>query len=318
MSEKEKEHVEYPEHLQPKYEKAKKLEWITVIYIVSVVVLMFIVMGQSQAMKTAWADDTVGLISPISFLVASAWATKKPNKRFPYGYHRIANIAYICGSLALFLLGFYLLMDSISKLVSGERPSIGMANIFGTPVWSGYLMILVLLWSVVPAVILGKKKLPIASEMHEKTLYADAETNKADWMMGLAAMAGIIGNGFGWYWADSVIAGILSLDIIYDGFTHLKQATFDLMNERPTTVSHQEEDPVSKQVYDLLCGMDWIKEVDVRLREEGHVFYGEALIVPEDTPDIVNKIKEATKKVREVDWRIKDFVLGIVDKVQVS
>jgi len=314
----EKEHVEYPKELQPKYEKAKKLEWITVTYIVSVVVLMFIVMGQSQAMKTAWADDTVGLISPISFLVASAWATKKPNKRFPYGYHRIANIAYICGSLALFLLGFYLLMDSISKLVSGERPSIGMANIFGTPVWSGYLMILVLLWSVVPAVILGKKKLPIASEMHEKTLYADAETNKADWMMGLAAMAGIIGNGFGWYWADSVIAGILSLDIIYDGFTHLKQATFDLMNERPTTVSHQEEDPVSKQVYDLLCGMDWIKEVDVRLREEGHVFYGEALIVPEDTPDIVNKIKEATKKVREVDWRIKDFVLGIVDKVQVS
>ena len=54
----------------------------------------------------------------------------------------------------------------------------------------------------------------------------------------------------------------------------------------------------------------------MRLREEGHVFYGEALIVPEDTPDIVTKIKEATKKVREVDWRIKNFILGIVDKPQ--
>jgi cation diffusion facilitator family transporter len=311
----EQEHVEYPKELQPKYEQAKKLEWITITYVLSVVVLMFMVMGQSQAMKTAWADDTVGLISPISFLVASAWATKKPNKRFPYGFHRIANIAYICGSLALFLLGFYLLTDSISKLVSGERPSIGIANIFGTPIWSGYLMLLVLVWSVVPAVILGKKKQPLASELHEKTLYADAETNKADWMMGLAAMAGIIGIGFGWYWADSVIAGILSLDIIYDGFTHLKQSIFDLMNERPTTVSHQEEDPVSKQVHDLLSGMDWIKKVNVRLREEGHIFYGEAHIVPKDVPDILSKIKEANKKVHEVDWRIKDFLLGIVDEV---
>lgn len=311
-----KEHVEYPEALQPKYEQAKKLAWITIGYIVSVVILMFMVMGQSQAMKTAWADDTVGLISPISFLVASAWATREPNKRFPYGFHRVANIAYICGALALFLLGLYLLIDSVSKLVSGERPSIGMAVIFKTPVWSGYLMMLVLLWSVVPAVILGKKKLPLASDLHEKTLYADAETNKADWMMGLAAMAGIIGIGFGWYWADSVIAGILSLDIIYDGFTHLKQATFDLMNERPTTVSHQEEAPVTQKVHDLLPGMNWIKEVNVRLREEGHVFYGEALIIPEDTPDLVTKIKEATRKVHEVDWRIKDFILGIVDKVQ--
>jgi cation diffusion facilitator family transporter len=311
-----KEHTEYPKELQPKYEQSKKLAWITVAYVVSVVVLMAMVMGQSQAMKTAWADDTVGLVSPISFLVASTFATKKPNKQFPYGYHRVANIAYICGSLALFLLGLYLLFDSVSKLISGERPSIGMAVIFGTPVWSGYLMMLVLIWSVVPAIILGKKKLPLASELHEKTLYADAETNKADWMMGLAAMAGIIGIGFGLYWADSVIAGLLSLDIIHDGFTHLKQATFDLMCERPTTVSHQEEDPVTQQVHDLLSGMDWIKEVNVRLREEGHVFYGEALIVPADTPDIITKIKEATKKVHEVDWRIKDFVLGIVDKVQ--
>src|SRR3954453_4980575 len=237
-------HIEYPKKMQPLFEKAKKLEWTTFAYVISVVILMFIVMGQSQAMKTAWADDTVGLVSPISFLLSSVWLTDKPNSRFPYGYHRVANIAYLSGSLALFLLGGYLLFDSVSKLLSGERARIGMANLFGKPIWSGYLMIAVLLWSVVPSYFLGKQKLPIAKELHEKVLYADAETNRADWMMGTAAMAGIIGIGVGWYWADSVIAGILSLDIIYDGFTHLKQATFDLMNERPTTVSHQEEDPV--------------------------------------------------------------------------
>jgi cation diffusion facilitator family transporter len=308
-------HTEYPEKLQPLFEKAKKLEWITLAYVVSVVVLMFIVMGQSQAMKTAWADDTVGLVSPLSFLLSSVWLTDKPNRRFPYGYHRTANIAYLSGSLALFLLGGYLLFDSISKLVTGERASIGMVNLFGKPVWSGYLMIAVLVWSVVPSYFLGKRKLPIAKELHEKALYADAETNRADWMMGTAAMVGIIGIGVGWYWADSVIAGILSLDIVHGGFKNLKQAVFDLMNEVPKTVTGQEEDPVNQQLHDLLARMDWVKDVKVRLREEGHVFYGEALIVPEDVPDLVQKIKEATKKVYEADWRIKDFLLGIVEKV---
>jgi len=311
----EEKHEEFPEHLKPLFDRAKKLERITLVYIISVVILMFIVMVQSQAMKTAWAEDTIGLVSPASFLIASLWVPKKPNRQFPYGYHRITNIAYLAGSLAFFLMGAYLLFESISKLLSGERPSIGIANIFGMPVWSGYLIMLVLLWSVIPAVILGKKKLPIADELHEKVLYTDAETNKADWMMGLAALAGIIGIGVGWYWADSVIAGLLSIDILHDGFKNLKQATFDLMNETPKTVSHREEDPVTQQLHDLLAGLDWIKEVKVRLREEGRVFYGEALIVPKEVPDLVTKIKEATTKAYGVDWRIKDFVLGIVEKV---
>src|SRR4051812_30829304 len=311
----EEKHIEYPDKFQPLFKKAKKLEWITVAYVVSVVVFMFLVMGQSQAMKTAWADDTVGLVAPISFLVASVFSAKKPNRQFPYGYHRVSNIAYLAGSLALFLLGIYLLFESISKLVSGERPSIGMVNLFGIPIWSGYLMMLVLLWSVIPAIFLGRKKLPIAAELHEKVLYTDAQTNRADWLMGLAAMAGIIGIGVGWYWADSVIAGILSLDIIYDGFKNLKQASFDLMNEMPKTVSHQEEDPVTQQLHDLLSGMDWVKDVKIRLREEGHIFYGEALIIPEEGSDLIPKLNEARKKVYEVDWRIKDFILGIVEKV---
>jgi cation diffusion facilitator family transporter len=308
-------HIEYPEQLQPVYERAKKLEWITVVYVLSVVILMYIVMGQSQAMKTAWAEDTIGLVSPVSFLVASLWIPKQPNRQFPYGYHRITTIAYLAGSLALFLMGGYLLIESVTKLLSDERPSIGMMSFFGKPVWSGYIMMLVLLWSVVPAFILGKRKLPLASDLHEKVLYTDAQTNKADWLMGLAALAGITSIGMGWYWADSVIAGILSMDIIYDGFKNLKQATFDLMNETPKTVSHKEEDPVVQQIHNLLSGMNWIRQVRVRMREEGHIFYGEALIVPRDVSDIVSKLKEARKKVQETDWRIKDFVLGLVEKL---
>ena len=38
---------ELPERLQEKLNKAKKLEWVTIIYLATVVVLMYLVMGSS-------------------------------------------------------------------------------------------------------------------------------------------------------------------------------------------------------------------------------------------------------------------------------
>jgi hypothetical protein len=35
---------------------------------------------------------------------------------------------------------------------------------------------------IIPVVFLGAAKVPLAKELHEKNLYADAETAKADWM----------------------------------------------------------------------------------------------------------------------------------------
>ena len=42
-------HIEYPDKFQPLFKKAKKLEWITVAYVVSVVVFMFLVMEIGRA-----------------------------------------------------------------------------------------------------------------------------------------------------------------------------------------------------------------------------------------------------------------------------
>lgn len=308
-------HEEYPQELVPKFERAKKLEKLTVAYILSVVVLMYLVMGQSQAMKTAWADDMLGLIAPSSFLLATRFFQKPSTREFPYGYHRVATIAYLCGSLALALLGSYLFVDAVVKLLSGERPSIGIISVFGHPVWLGYLMVLALVWSTVPSYFLGKAKEPLADELHDKILYADAATNKADWMMGSATIVGILGIGLGWWWADAAVAGILSVDIATDGFTHLKQAVFDLMNQVPKTVSHQKEDPVLKQLERYFAELDWVADVRIRLREEGHIFYGEAFIITKDTSNILDKLKVTTAQALRLDWRLKDLVLAVVEKL---
>jgi cation diffusion facilitator family transporter len=308
-------HQELPPELEAPLARAKKLEWLTASYILSVIVVMYLALGQSQAMKTAWADDMLGLVAPVSFLLTTRFVRRDANREFPYGYHRAATIGYLTGSAALLIIGILLFFDGAKALASGERPSIGLAVVFGHPIWAGYLMIVALIWSTVPSYFLGKAKLPIAEQLHDKVLYADADTNRADWQMGTATILSIVAIGLGWWWADAAVSLVLSSSIILDGYKNLKQAVFDLMNQTPKTVSRQDDDPIVEKVEGLLCGLDWVQEVKIRMREEGHILYGEAFIIARNTDNILAKLQQATTYTHQLDWRIKDFVLAVVDEL---
>ena len=152
---------ELPDFLQPEYKHVKKLEWITVVYLVSVGVVMYLAMQGSQAMKAAWIEDVVSLFPSIAFLVASGFFNKKANSSYPYGYHKAFTVAFIAGSVALLVLGLYVLIDSVISLIQGHHPTIGSITIFGHVIWMGWVMILALLYSFIPAMIIGKKNYPL-------------------------------------------------------------------------------------------------------------------------------------------------------------
>jgi cation diffusion facilitator family transporter len=308
-------HFEYPPDLQKDLKKAKRLEWFSIFYLMSTIAVVYLTMGNSQAMKSAWFEDLLSLTPAISFLIAARFANKKANNEFPYGYHRVVSIAYLCSSVALFAVGAFLITDSVLTLVKQDRPTIGLVTMFGYSFWSGYLMIAALLYSSVPAVILGRMKLPLADKLHEKNLYTDAEMNKADWMTALAAIFGIICIGMGLWWADAVAAALISLDILYDGFKNLKQAVVDLMNQEPKTVNNQETDPLIQLVQDHLARKTWIREVRLRLREEGHIYMGEAFVIPAEDVNLTQLIAEATQEVQNINWQIHEIVITPVKEL---
>ena len=78
-------------------------------------------------------------------------------------------------------------------------------------------MIAAQLYSLVGPMIIGRKELPLAQALNDKLLHTDALMNKANWLTGAAGLFGVIGLGMGWWWADSLTAAIISVDIINDG-----------------------------------------------------------------------------------------------------
>jgi cation diffusion facilitator family transporter len=305
---------ELPDRQKECQRKAERLEWISLVYWMSAIALLFFTLGQSQAMKAAWVEDILGLFPPIAFLVAARYRHRNPNEKFAWGYHRSITVAYTVATLALFILGAYILIDSVEKLVKGVHPPIPVVELFGENIWLGWLMIGALLYSGIPPLILGQLKRPLARELHDKVLFADAKMNRADWLTASAAIIGVVGIGFGIWWLDSVAASVIALDILHDGQRYLRESVGDLMDQRPKTYDESKPDPVVDRIEAELAATDWIRIAVVRTREQGHLIAANLLVVARDGAD-EERIEALIEHVLAVDWRVHDVTITPVRSI---
>jgi cation diffusion facilitator family transporter len=313
---------ELPRELEERQRKAVRLEWITIAYMLSAVVLLFLTLGQSQAMKAAWIEDLLSLLPPAAFLIASRLRKRNPSEKFPWGMHRAVTVAYVFAALALLVMGGYVFLDSAIKLVRAEHPPIGVIQLFGHEVWLGWVMIAALVYSGLPAVFLGRAKLRLADDLHDKVLYADAQMNKADWMTVSAAIVGIVGIGFGLWWADAVAALFISVDIVHDGWKNVRAAVHDLMDARPRRHDSREYHPIVERMNAAASECEWVERAAVRLREEGHVFTGEVLVVPRsealgDGAELLERLAELGDHLLSLEWKVYDIVVVPVEEIDI-
>ena len=319
MSDGARREFELPEELQEKQSKAKKLELVTIAYLITAIIFLGLTLGQSQAMKAAWVEDLLSLLPPLAFLIAARIRNSTPDSKFPWGRHRAVSVAYVFAALALLVMGAYIFLDSLLKLVSMEHPPIGVIQLFGSEVWLGWVMIVALLYSGIPPVFLGRAKKKLANDLHDKVLYADAEMNRADWLTVAAAILGILGIGLGIWFADAVAALFISGDIIKDGWKNVRASVHDLMDARPRVHDSREYHPVVERMEKKLGETDWVEAGAVRLREEGHVFTGEVLVVPKSDADdkLVERLDELGDDLLELEWKVHDIVVVPVAEVDI-
>jgi cation diffusion facilitator family transporter len=289
-----------------------RLEWTSLAFRLSFVLVLYLVMGNSQAMKAAWLEDIITLLPPIAFLVAMRFRNRPPNTTFPYGYGRAAMIAFLFSAIALSALGLYLIIDSMMKLIKMEHTSIGAIRLFGETFWSGWLMIAGLTYTVIPPFIIGRMQEAAAKQVHEKTVHVDAKMNKADWTTGVAGIVGVLGVGLGLWWADALAAALIGLDIFKDGFVNTREAVGDLLDRRPHFTTSAKPEHMEEKLEKVLRSMDWVADAEVRLREEGHVFSGEAFVVPRNDQALTERLRKATDTLVDYDWRIHEIIVTVL------
>lgn len=296
--------------------KAVRLEWITLVVMTVIIAAVGMAAGQSQAMRTAFVEDSLALLPPIAFLIGVARARKGRSPEHPYGHHRAIAAGHLVSAVALLVFGLMLLYNGLSGLAKGERPPIGAISLFGQTFWSGWLMIGVMTLSAIPPVILGRMKLKLAEQLHDKVLAADADMLKADWQTGLATVVGVTGIGFGLWWADSAAAALVSMSIVKDGFTNVRGAVGALLDRRAAPLESDEPDPLIEKLRDEALRTPWVAEAAVRSRDMGHVFHSEVFVVPVKGARLrIEDLEELHDRCRDVDWKAVDTVIVPVDGI---
>ena len=292
--------------------KARFVVWLTIGYLILDIIILYFTMQSSQAMKAAWIEDLLYLIPSISFLIASKIATKPASKNFRFGYDRAYTIGFLLSSFALFTIGVYLLIESLLKLVNHEVVTIGTTSIFGETIWFGWLMILAIGYGIVPVFLIGKEKLKISKKVNIQILYVDAKGQKADWLTSVATIFGIVGIGFGLWWADAVAAIVIALDILSDGVKSLKAATSEAMDRTPLNAFLQKEEPLVKKIEELVQNEDWVKDSLVRFRRSGNKVTGEILVMSQTEENLQENIHELKEKITNFNWQITEVVVSPV------
>jgi divalent metal cation (Fe/Co/Zn/Cd) transporter len=211
-------------------------------------------------------------------------------------------------------MGTYLVVESALGLVAAEHPPIGLVTVFGQTFWAGWLMVAALAYTLVPPVLLGRAKMKPARELHDKVLFADADMNKADWQTAAAGIVGVIGIGVGLWWLDGVAAILIGASITRDGWKNLRTALSDLMDSRASVFDDRRTvHSAVAGIRDAVLAVPTVRDVQVRVREEGHVFHAEVFVVPAAAATLgLDDLERLGAVVRGVDWKLHHVVVAPV------
>lgn len=308
--------TELPERQEKALRRAIRFEWYTLLFLAVAITMVYLVMGNSQAMKAAWIEDLLSLAPPIAFLVALRIVNRPPSGRYPYGFHRAVGVAHLVAAVALMAMGAFLIIDSLTGLIGGEHPPIGTVVLFGQPIWLGWLMVIVMALTIPLPIWFGRVKMRLAKELHDKVLYADADMNKADWQTAVGSIVGVLGIGIGWWWTDAVAALLIAGSILWDGIRNMRAAITDLMDAAATTFDDGRVHPLTGEIDELLRSLPWTQEVGSRVRDQGHVLHVESFVVPRRgrTRKLADLIA-ARDACIDLDWKVQDIVIVPIDEL---
>lgn len=230
----------HPPEIRADIAGARRLAKWNIAWSTSVVVAMGLVMGSSQAMKTAWVEDLLALVPPIVFLIATHWERKGADEKFHYGYDRGNSLGFLVAAVALGAVGVFLAKEAVTALVTQHHVTIGTVRVLGRDIWLGWLMFAAQAYAILVPVVIARKEMPLAKRLSDKLIHTDAQMKKADWQTGVAGIVGIGGLGLGFWWADAAAALVISVSVIRDGWKAMKIAAAELVDGMPHELGGEE------------------------------------------------------------------------------
>ncbi|MDF1575514.1 MAG: cation diffusion facilitator family transporter [Bacteroidales bacterium] len=238
-------------------------------------------------------DSVSDIVSSLVVLVAARIIARPPNIKFPYGYKKADTVATKVLSFLIFFAGVQLAYSTVQLLVAGESMEI-----------PGKLALWVTLISIGGKFILSLVLFRTGRKVESSMLEANARNMRNDILLSLSVLISLIFTlVLEEPLIDRIIALLISIFIMYEGFRIFMKSNIDLMDGIDNTELY-------KRLFESIHMVKGAHNPHrVRARKIGHYYMVNLDI--EVNPEL--SVKEAHDIAKKVENSIKSNLRNIYD-----
>lgn len=199
------------------------MAYISLSVAVFVLLLKFIafLLTGSVALLSDAAESIVNVIAAVAIIFAMRYAQRPADYQHPYGHAKAEYLLSILEGGLILLAAGMILLSSVQRLLSPqpiENAPVGLLVAVGATVINGLLA-----WSLQKE---AKRLDSMALSTNARHVLTDVWTSLG------VIVAVLVVSATGWERLDPVLAILVSLNIVREGFTVLRQSVSHLMDER--------------------------------------------------------------------------------------
>ncbi len=258
---------------------------------VATIVTLFLVLGKgffgylrhSPALTADAVHSGADTLAIFASWLGLKLAERPPTKQFPFGLYRAETLASLVVSAFILIAGIKLLIESVSGLIQQIGPVYQSVEVMVVALVSAVLSYGIFVWEE-----------RVGKRLNSQSLLANADESRADVMTSLAVFVGTGATYFGLPRVELVVAGGLSLLIIWLGLKHGRLALYVLLD-----ASLNPE--LERQAMKIATEVPGVMQVEqLRLRRSGPFFFGITHILLRKSIDVARAHEVAHKVVRAV------------------
>ena len=185
------------DHQTVRYQRTKRVTLVGALInvLLSVLKVVFGVIGQSQALIADGVHSISDLISDVLVLVAAKHTSKDADANHPYGHGRIETLVTVGLGLLLIAVSGGICIDALHRIL--EPTSL---------LHPGWVALMVALISIVSKEYLYHYTMRVAQQFKSKMLRANAWHHRSDAISSVIVLVGVGGSMLGWPYLDAVAA----------------------------------------------------------------------------------------------------------------
>ena len=252
------------------------------------------VLVNSTALIADGVHSLIDVLGSVLVWIGIRIASKPPDELHPYGHFKAESLAELSVGIIILLSALAIIHEAITSFLE-----------MSTPKFEFYALLVALISAIVNE-LLARYKIKVGIETKSSSLVAEGKHSRVDVLSSLSVFVGYLFAGLGYWWADPLIAIVVSVLIIQMGVEILRNAVNSVMDKVDPELALK-----IRSIVERIEGVEGVEFVGVRGTWKAKIVEVHVNVNPGMSAETIDILE------REIEERVKSTVSNVVRVVTV-